>query len=138
MHEPHLSAAHAAVAAATGFGVTAVLESTALKFFGLPLAAVTAAMTGALVPALLLDPEPLAMAVRRWMGSVALSLVATGLLLLVLELDRAYVVGVAGMVAVFGRDLFSLARGQLPPLVGALRERITGKPGPGTPHDGDR
>lgn len=125
MSEPHLSAGAALGAAVAGASVTAALEHAAVAFFGIPLAAVTAAMTGALVPALLLEGEPLLQAVRRWLGSVALSLVATALLLHLLGLDRVHAIGVAGLTAAFGRDLFAAVRGQLGPLAAAVRKLLT-------------
>jgi len=121
----HLSTGAAVVSMAAGASLTAVLEQASVAFFGVPLAAVTAAMTGAMVPALLLDAEPLREALRRWLGSVALALVATALLLHVLGLEKPHAIGVAGLVAAFGRDIFSAVRGQLGPLAAAVRELVT-------------
>ncbi len=127
MTEPHLSAGAALVAAAAGAGITAAAEKAALAFFGIPLSAVTAAMTGALVPLLLLDPQPLTGALRQWFGSVALAFIGTALLLLTFGLDNTYAIGVAGLLAAFARDVFAALRGELPPLITAVRERLAGR-----------
>jgi hypothetical protein len=122
----------AAAVAATG--ALGVLEHWSGHLFGLPLQAVTAAMVGALIPTLLLDPEPWRVAVRRWLGSVALALVATGLVLQAAALDKPFAVGVAGLVAAFARELFAGVRGELGPFLSAVRQRLVGNSGaPKTP-----
>lgn len=127
MTEPHLTAGAALIGTAAGVGITAAAEKAALAFFGIPLAAVTAAMTGALVPLLLLDPEPLLTALRRWAGSVALALIGTAAVLLAFSLDPKFAIGVAGLKAALARDLFAALRGELPPLITAVRERLAGR-----------
>lgn len=127
MTEPHLSAGAALAGAVGGAVATAWADQVALAFFGVPLAAVTAAMTGALVPALLLDSQPLLQALRQWTGSVALALITTALVLLTFGLPKEYAIGVAGLTAAFARDLFAALRGELPPLITAVRERLAGR-----------
>jgi hypothetical protein len=124
--EPKLSVGASLLAAATGAGLTAALEHAAMSFFGVPLPAVTGAMTGALVPALLQDPQPIRAALRQWLGSVALSLVLTALVLLAFDLAKPFAIGVAALLAMFARDLFAAARGEVGPLLTAVRERLVG------------
>jgi hypothetical protein len=129
LSEPHLTSGGAVLVTAAGVSATAALEAGALAWFGIPLAAVTAAMTGALVPALLLDPGPLLEALRRWVGSVAFALITTALVVLVLQLDRGAAIGVAGLTACFAREIFAAARGEVGPLVAAIRAKLTGSKG---------
>lgn len=127
MREPDaLIATAKAAVPATGAGITVVLDQVSLAVFGIPVAAVSAAATGALVPALLLEPEPIIDALRRWVGAVAFSLCLTALVLLALELQRGYTIGIAALLAMFARDLHSTLRGQVPPLFDGLRRRVFG------------
>ncbi len=128
MTEPHFSAGSALVVAATGVGLTALAEKASLAYFGIPLSAATAAMTGALVPLMLLDPEPLPRAFRLWLGSVALALISTAAVLWAFGWPDKVAIGVAGGIGAFGRVIFAAVRGELPALITALRERLTGKP----------
>jgi hypothetical protein len=121
--EPHLSAGATLVATAAGAGFTLAAEKAALAFFGIPLAAVTAALTGALVP-LLFTEERLLTALRHWLGSALFALLLTALVLLLADLGDKAAIGVAAVLAMFARDLFAAARGELPPLVTAVRERL--------------
>lgn len=109
---------------------TAVLERWAVATYNVPWGAVTAAMTGALVPLLLMDKEPLGRAVRLWAGSVAFALIGTSTIIAFAESARPFVAPVAGAVAMFARDLFAAIQGQVPPLVASARERLTGIFGP--------
>jgi hypothetical protein len=113
-------------AVAAGAGTLVVIDQFSVLFFGVPAAAITAAFTGALIPALLLPPEPLIEAARRWLGSALFALVFTALVLLVFGLQQHYAIGVAGALASFARDLFALARGELPPIISAMRVRVFG------------
>jgi hypothetical protein len=112
-------------------GMTTVLEQTSLAYFGVPLAAMTAAVSGALLPTLLLDREPLAEAIKRWAGGVLFALLFTAAMLKFFGMDKGYAVAVAGALAAFARDLMALARGELPPVVTWFREKWTGKPAVG-------
>lgn len=124
MGEPNTVLAGAIVA---GGAVTSVmLDHLAVAIWGIPLSTVSAAATGGLVPALLLDPEPLAHALRRWLGSVLLALICTAAILRTFQLEQIYGVAVAGGIAAFGRDLYSLLRGELPPIITWIREKFTG------------
>lgn len=127
MTEPHLSAGVTLAAAAAGASLTAAAEAAAIAVFGIPLSAVTAAATGALVPLLLVDPPPLRTALRQWAGSLAFALVLTAIVLLAADLNAKFTTGVAGLLAMFARDLFHAARGELPPLITAVRERLAGR-----------
>lgn len=128
MTEPHLSAGTALALAAAGAGFTAAADQAALAFFGLPAAAITSAASGALVPALFQDPQPLLRALRHWLGSVLLSLSITAVVVLWAGLpDRGWAIGVAGVAAAFARDLYAALRGELPPIITALRTRVFGR-----------
>lgn len=129
MAEPHFSAGSALVVAAGTAGAAftvAAAEKAALAFFGVPLAAVTAAFTGALVPMLFMDERP-SRAFRYYAGSVAFSLVLTAVVLLAADLDPKWSIGVAGGLAAFARDLFAAFRNEVPPLIGAVRARLVGR-----------
>ena len=125
MTDPQVIAAGSV--AAVGGGAAAWLAAAG-GLYGVPSAAIVAASTGALVPALLLDPEPFGQALRHWAGAVLFALGSTALTMHFAGLDRTLAGPVAGVIGMFARDLFALARGQLPPLVAAVRERLTGKP----------
>jgi hypothetical protein len=122
-----INAAIAAGAVAAG-GALSAWAGTGASAFGVPASAVIAAATGAVVPLLLLDPEPLMHALRHWLGAIALALCTASLAMHFGGLDKSLAGPVAGVIAAFSRDLFSAARGQIPPLVAALRERLAGKP----------
>lgn len=125
MSEPNALAAGAV--AAGGALTTVVLDHMSIALWGVPLATVSAAATGALVPALLLDPEPLLHALRRWLGSMLLALIATAAVMRAFSLEQIYGVAVAGGIAAFARDLFAVLRGELPPIITWVREKFTGR-----------
>lgn len=124
--DPQVLIAAAKAALPAGAGVTVMLDQMALVFYGIPLSAVSAAATAALVPALLVDPEPLRDAVRRWMGAVLFSISLTAFVMNAFGLPRALSIGVASLLAMFARDLHSTLRGQVPPLLDGLRHRLLG------------
>lgn len=124
MGEPNTVAA--AAVAAGGMLTSVIFDHLSIAIWGVPVSTVSAAASGALVPALLLEPEPLPRAIRRWLGSVLLALICTAAILRAFALEQIYGVIVAGGMAAFGRDLFALLRGELPPVVTWLREKFTG------------
>lgn len=104
---------------------TVVLDQWALATYNIPLAAITAAGTGALVPLLLLDKEPFFRALRLWVGSVAFALLITGIIIAFITSWKPAAVPLAGVIAMFARDLFASIQGQVPPIVASLRERVS-------------
>lgn len=117
----------AAVGTTAGAAATVALDAISMAWFGIPIAAVTAAATGALVPNLVLDEEKALVMARRWIGSVAFSLSLTALVVAVSGSERELVIGIAALLAMFARDIFAALRGQVPPIINAVREKFTGK-----------
>ena len=107
-------------------GMVSTAEQASVQHIGISLSSVMAAFSGALVPAMFMPTEQLRIAVRNWVGSVIMSLICTAAVMLYFKLDPRFGIFIAGVIAVFARDIVSTVSGQLPPILGSLRERFIG------------
>lgn len=122
MAAPFSSTAHL-----IGLATAGALVDTVTATF--PHTTIVGAVMGALIPALFLDPEPIGKAARLYLGAVLLALVFTGGLMAWAGLGERFATAVAAALSTFARDLHALVRGQLPPIVDAVRSKITGGKG---------
>lgn len=104
----------------------ALLDTLTATF---PHATIIGAVMGALIPALFLEPEPIQKAARLYLGAVLLALLFTGGLLAWLDIGERFATALAAALSAFARDIHALVRGQLPPIVDAVRTRLVGGKG---------